>query len=375
MDKDSFVSFWAAYSLYQLSLTDKLGEEFLKHSSDLTTAVKSTEGRQKALILSVLSSLLDKGVIQDQNFKKTWRLELAKEPEIKDMKNIVQTGHWEFKNDSDVYYSCYDEIGVCLIHEKEPQFDIVFIQGFTEDELKVSQKENSWWSPQFLEYISQDMYNARILTVKYIPTLKNSESETSDLSYSSLEILKKLKQAKVGNRPTVFITHSLGGLITKQMMIDAKNNEEYSDILQNTFFIAFYSTPHKGSGITQFAEKSIGVFKNFANAPILNTLRHQDPKLFNLQANFLSVASHISTISFGELIPLPQPKNGNELIVPRDAANPNLPEMTVYNQKKVYNWYYDINADHKSITQPATNRDTRYTILLDKIKFLTQQET
>jgi len=155
-----------------------------------------------------------------------------------------------------------------------------------------------------------------------------------------------------------------------------KKNEEYSDILQNTFFIAFYSTPHKGSGITQFAEKSMIVFKNYANTAIINTLRHQDSRLFNLQANFLSVTPHISTVSFGELLPLAQfqSKNGNGLIVPRDAANPNLPEITEYNQKKVYNWYYDVNADHKSITQPATSRDTRYTILLDKIKFLAQKE-
>jgi len=222
MDKDSFVSFWAAYSLYQLSIIDKLGEEFVKQINELTTVVKSTEGKQKALILSILSSLLDKGVVQDQNIKKIWRLELAKDPDIKDLKNVIQSGNWDFKNDNDVYYSCYDDIGVCLIHEKDPQFDIVFIQGFTDDEFKGWQKESSWWPVQFLEYISQDLHNTRILTVKYVTSLKNGESETNDLSFSSLEILKKLKQVKVGNRPTVFVTHSLGGLVVKQMMIDAK---------------------------------------------------------------------------------------------------------------------------------------------------------
>ena len=64
-------------------------------------------------------------------------------------------------------------------------------------------------------------------------------------------MLKKLQAAGVGQRPTVFVGHSMGGLIIKKMLVNAQNSddEERKKFAENTKGIVFYSTPHKGSEI------------------------------------------------------------------------------------------------------------------------------
>ena len=70
-------------------------------------------------------------------------------------------------------------------------------------------------------------------------------------SSRSEDMLKKLQAAGVGQRPTVFVGHSMGGLIIKKMLVNAQNSddEERKKFAENTKGIVFYSTPHKGSEI------------------------------------------------------------------------------------------------------------------------------
>ena len=81
-----------------------------------------------------------------------------------------------------------------------------------------------------------------------------SQSETEikiTTSSRSEDMLKKLQAAGVGQRPTVFVGHSMGGLIIKKMLVNAQNSddEERKKFAENTKGIVFYSTPHKGSEI------------------------------------------------------------------------------------------------------------------------------
>jgi hypothetical protein len=73
------------------------------------------------------------------------------------------------------------------------------------------------------------------------------------IEQQSLEIIRKLKLAAVGTRPIIFVTHSFGGLVTKEMLRFASENEDYKSILDNTLGIVFYSTPHRGSALTRYA--------------------------------------------------------------------------------------------------------------------------
>jgi hypothetical protein len=92
----------------------------------------------------------------------------------------------------------------------------------------------------------------------------------------SLKCLNKLERAKVGsgNRRVIFVrrafdflrslnpmptlngvcvswqvTHSMGGLLTKHMLMDAQSsatNARHQSLFANTMGVAFYGTPHLG---------------------------------------------------------------------------------------------------------------------------------
>jgi triacylglycerol esterase/lipase EstA (alpha/beta hydrolase family) len=59
-------------------------------------------------------------------------------------------------------------------------------------------------------------------------------------------ILEKLVSAGIGDRPVVFVTHSMGGLVVKQILHKAKE-EKLDKLVNNTAGVVFYSCPHFGS--------------------------------------------------------------------------------------------------------------------------------
>lgn len=72
----------------------------------------------------------------------------------------------------------------------------------------------------------------------------------------ALGMAKKLQEAGVGERPCVFVTHSMGGILVKMALVASSQavappsmstEPDLRQLARNTKGIVFYSTPHFGA--------------------------------------------------------------------------------------------------------------------------------
>ncbi|KAF0911254.1 hypothetical protein E2562_008014 [Oryza meyeriana var. granulata] len=118
-------------------------------------------------------------------------------------------------------------------------------------------KEGTCW-PR--EWLAADFPQARFLTVKYKTNLTQWTGASLPLQEVSSMLLRKLIAAGIGSRPVVFVTHSMGGLVVKQMLYQAKLNN-YDNFLNNTNGLVFYSCPHFGSKLADMPWRMGLVFR------------------------------------------------------------------------------------------------------------------
>ena len=63
--------------------------------------------------------------------------------------------------------------------------------------------------------------------------------------------LDLLELEDIGRRPLAFICHSLGGLLIKQVLRNARDaaNPSWQAIVRHTQLLVFLSTPHSGANL------------------------------------------------------------------------------------------------------------------------------
>ena len=112
-------------------------------------------------------------------------------------------------------------------------FDIILVHGLLggtfktwrqSDTEKLSEGYTRCW-PQ--KWLTKDFERIRMFSINYQTFLSNWNIECQDntsiftLSQRSSQILNDLKTI-IGDKPIIWITHSMGGLLVKQMLVDIK---------------------------------------------------------------------------------------------------------------------------------------------------------
>lgn len=119
------------------------------------------------------------------------------------------------------------------------------------------------------DLLPEDVPGARIYTYGYPSQVcfSKSRATTEDFAQKLLWELKAERRGGHERRPIIFITHSLGGLVCKQALIRANQNDDFRDILASTIGILFFGTPHRGaSGTPEFATFVGNVFDSLITA-------------------------------------------------------------------------------------------------------------
>ncbi|XP_076873857.1 protein SERAC1 isoform X2 [Brachyhypopomus gauderio] len=194
-----------------------------------------------------------------------------------------------------------------------------------EDEKSVGMQEEytECWPKSWL---AADCPNLRILAVEYDTHLSDwrakcpAENQRKSLACRSEELLKKLKAAGVGERPVIWVAHSMGGLLVKKMLLDAFGDPDLNPLVSNTKGVLFYSVPHHG---TVMAGYSVNVRYLLFPSIEVKELCRDSPALRDLNENFLKIAKdkEFKVLSFAETLPTSIGPMIKILVVPTQSAD------------------------------------------------------
>src|SRR5690606_36371484 len=119
----------------------------------------------------------------------------------------------------------------------------------------------------------------RIFIYEYNSTVVYGEDKGTFIDKAN-EFLEKLRVKRKNDpqRPLLLLGYSLGGLLIKQALINAFNNQKYEDIKRASRALAFFAVPHRGGdgtlvGIGRIAEKIARTLDFQEGGSFLATLR------------------------------------------------------------------------------------------------------
>jgi hypothetical protein len=237
--------------------------------------------------------------------------------------------------------------------------DIVFIHGLRGSSHETwqykgrTEAENFFWPAA----LGKDLPDCAIWTVGYPAGL----TETFGAPGMIIEkragnLALKLANAGLGDRPLIFITHSMGGLIVKALLTGSQTqaDQDRKRIASHTRGIVFCATPHRGSDFAKFAAL-LGQFfggvqdhvKEMQAGQVQLDILHDE--FVEWQRRYAvpvcSFSENIGLFRKGLLRPIPL-----GLVVPRDSANPNIAGHTVR----------DVDEDHLTIVKPKDENSDVY---------------
>ncbi|XP_041108354.1 protein SERAC1 isoform X3 [Polyodon spathula] len=164
------------------------------------------------------------------------------------------------------------------------------------------------------------------------------------MAYRSRELLNAIKAAGVGDKPLVWVAHSMGGLLVKKMLQDASKDPSLQTLIDNTKGIIFYSVPHHG---TLMAEYSVNVRYLLFPSIEVKELSKDSPALRELNESFLSMAKkrEFEVLSFAETLPTTIGPMMKMHVVPVHSADLEFGDLI------------QVEVDHLNICKPE-NKDS-----------------
>ncbi|NEP25260.1 MAG: DUF433 domain-containing protein [Moorea sp. SIO3I6] len=203
-----------------------------------------------------------------------------------------------------------------------PSADVVFVHGLGGDAITT-------WHPQgkrddddyWLGWLGKDNLCVKIWSFGYQAEATNWKSHSSmPLFDQASNLLDWLDSRELGQRPLIFITHSMGGLLVKKMLNSALTFQKQA-ILKQTKGIVFLATPHTGAhlanlidNISVLTQTTVSVKELKAHSPQLRELN----EWYRENVRSLGIATKVYYET--------QPVKGI-LVVDPDSANPGIEKV------------------------------------------------
>lgn len=201
-------------------------------------------------------------------------------------------------------------------------------------------------------------YKVRLISAEYAAPASAWEGESLPFHSTAEQIAEKLAAAGVGCRPVVFVAHSMGGLLVKEIMSRGTCTKDDRDkhsgtpaqraLAAATVGLVFYSVPHAGSRLADWGWSLRLVGASPARAVAQLT---QGPHLDELNAAVRAMArAGLPVLSFSE--GKPYFKYVSAPVVPLESAYPGYGEFVVLPLH-----------DHVSVCKPTGVTDPAFSVL------------
>lgn len=219
------------------------------------------------------------------------------------------------------------------------------------------------------DWLPKDCANLRILGVNYWSNLsewlERCPLQNADIVLRASKLAPVLLDAGVGiKKPIVWLSHSMGGLIVKQILVSSAHcdNETAKMLCENTKAILFYSTPHKGSALAKMPRAAAAILWPSAD---VRQLEENSPILLQLHKDFNKLADKYDwdTISFAETNPT--------LVTAFKVPVHFVPTLSADLGRGAY---YEMPLDHLSICKPATRQSLLYTAVIEVLNKVEHNE-
>jgi hypothetical protein len=214
---------------------------------------------------------------------------------------------------------------------RNPEYDVVFVHGIGSNALDAwTTKTGEVWPT----WLNQTIPNCRVLLLNYpAPIFFNKKTSTTSIRQRSLNLVDLLPIRGVGTRPTIFICHSLGGIVLKEAIRSSIEMGCATELSANTIGVAFLGTPHAGATLASLAK--------CAGSELLTELSLNSPHLLELRGWFSEFCKGraICVSSYSET----QTTYGVQ-IVSHDSADPRVEGTSCI----------PIDGDHFSICKPES---------------------
>lgn len=224
--------------------------------------------------------------------------------------------------------------------------DVVFVHGLNGDPHNTwtGPKSKTFWPAQLLpRFVLEE--KARILTYGYAAEITSfTDGRSSNISLVShaqqliAELVDNRRIRKAGERPLIFVAHSLGGLLVKRALIYSADSsgvrtKHLRSIFVSTYGILFLGTPHPGSSVAEWGSALERLCRAVLPRNLIDTqpqlvdaLRKDNEFLQDTDRQFLPLMSWFHLYYFHEGRPT-NLKGTPQYIVNETSASPMVPDV------------------------------------------------
>lgn len=169
-------------------------------------------------------------------------------------------------------------------------------------------EENFW--PAWLHQ-EEGLENYRVFTFGYNSNFKGPATNLNVTDFAKSLLSQMLisdgnlgeHSTSIGSQPIIFISHSMGGLVTKKAYVLGRNDDAFARIISKIHGIIFLATPHRGASYAKMLNHIL------SSAPVgtsprayIADLERDSSALQDINEQFATVCGDLTLMSFFETL-------------------------------------------------------------------------